>query len=591
MANIREAFEYAGQNPESDFAKNLEQLASSGALDVEATKYGVDLSPFKVKPVEETIEKDFTGKVTEDLNKRGTQIKESFEQVQEEGLKRAPEAVLRTGGALAGGFLDIIGESISSAVPDSLKESAKSKAVELLSTPDGQKAVEAMQKGAEAYSTWAKENPNLSKDLESVANIASVIPMVKGAKMVGGSVLEASKAVTRPVRDMTVGLATKGTRKAKDLATGVDSTVLSETIASPEVNAFVTSNPENVKAVSEALKQGFEPKDVKFLSSISDTDRQSIREMKELAEKASQDIRIQERPIDIVGKNGMTTLKSIQNINSKAGAEVDSTARALAGNVVDTTKLSDDALNILSDSGIKITLGNNGKNTFDFSQSIFKKTPAVVKTLERALSDMPNLSSDAYDLHKFKKSLDEVVNFGTAGEGLSGKAQGILKQIRGLADDTLDNNFDAYNKANTDFRKTRELLDEAHGIIGKNTDFFTKQGGQDFGQALRSLFSNNKTRGRLTTFLDNLQKTADEYKVSTGHNLTDQALFTQILESVYGTQATTGLQGELTKALKKGAQFADAPVKTSIEAGIDKLDSLRNISPEAKKKVLDLFTK
>lgn len=53
MADIRQAFEYAAQNPTSDFAKNLEQLARSGALDVEAQKNGIDLTPFKPQPIEQ----------------------------------------------------------------------------------------------------------------------------------------------------------------------------------------------------------------------------------------------------------------------------------------------------------------------------------------------------------------------------------------------------------------------------------------------------------------------------------------------------------------------------------------------------------
>lgn len=51
MANLKQAFEYASQNPESDFAKNLEQLAGTGSLDGEAKKHGIDLTPFK--PVQE----------------------------------------------------------------------------------------------------------------------------------------------------------------------------------------------------------------------------------------------------------------------------------------------------------------------------------------------------------------------------------------------------------------------------------------------------------------------------------------------------------------------------------------------------------
>lgn len=47
MANIREAFEYAAKNPNSDFARNLGELAKSGSLDVEARRNGIDLTPFK----------------------------------------------------------------------------------------------------------------------------------------------------------------------------------------------------------------------------------------------------------------------------------------------------------------------------------------------------------------------------------------------------------------------------------------------------------------------------------------------------------------------------------------------------------------
>lgn len=52
MATIREAFDYASKNPNSDFAKNLALLAKSGSLDVEARKNGIDLTPFKPQPTE-----------------------------------------------------------------------------------------------------------------------------------------------------------------------------------------------------------------------------------------------------------------------------------------------------------------------------------------------------------------------------------------------------------------------------------------------------------------------------------------------------------------------------------------------------------
>jgi len=68
MANIRQAFEYASKNPNSDFAKNLDKLVASGSLNVEAQKNGIDLTPFKPQPVVEAPKRtlgekvlDFTG--------------------------------------------------------------------------------------------------------------------------------------------------------------------------------------------------------------------------------------------------------------------------------------------------------------------------------------------------------------------------------------------------------------------------------------------------------------------------------------------------------------------------------------------------
>lgn len=76
MANIRQAFEYAAKNPNSDFAKNLGELAKSGSLNVEAKKNGIDLSPFQTpepttQPTAEPVKKEptFAGEVIRDVVK------------------------------------------------------------------------------------------------------------------------------------------------------------------------------------------------------------------------------------------------------------------------------------------------------------------------------------------------------------------------------------------------------------------------------------------------------------------------------------------------------------------------------------------
>lgn len=552
-----------------------------------------------------TPEKSFTEKVTEDLKKRGENILENTDQLQDEGVKRLPETVLRNAGQVAGGVLDILGNAISSATPQPVKD----KVMSIFQTPEGQKAVESLGKGLESYNAWAKENPNLSKDIESVFNISQVIPLVKGVGMATDVAVDTTKAglnLTRKARDLTTGMVTDTYKKGKDILKGVDSDTLVTTLSDPELQPFLTASVDNTKKISEALKQGFEPKEVKFLATVEEADKPAIRQMKELAEKAETNLREQKRPIDIVGDNGIRTLRKIQDLNQTAGADVDRIARALAGTKVDATQVGVTAKTALEKAGVTIRNPQeyadavakaviDGKPTpsrFNYDTSVFKKLPAIQKQLNNALSDLPEGPMDAYDLHKFKKSIDQIVEYGKSSDKpLTREAENVLKEIRASADDTLDSNFSAYNKANTDFKVTRDLLDEAHSIVGKKTDFLTANANLDFGQAMRSLFSNNKTRGRLTSFLQNLQTTADRYGVATKENLIDQAIYTQILEKVYGTQAVTGLQGEMTKAIRKGMEAFRNPIDAIGDLAVDKAQKLQGITPEAKKAVLDLFTK
>lgn len=122
MANIQEAFKYASQFPNSDFATNLKQLASSGAIDDQAAKFGIDLTPFKPKVVQApganlpTFSKDpqaaskavaetgqqlqdtyaaFPGKISEDIQAGAADI-------QKGGIGNIAKGVIKSGARVAG---------------------------------------------------------------------------------------------------------------------------------------------------------------------------------------------------------------------------------------------------------------------------------------------------------------------------------------------------------------------------------------------------------------------------------------------------------------------------------------------------------
>lgn len=352
----------------------------------------------------------------------------------------------------------------------------------------------------------------------------------------------------------------------------------------------VQNKPQLAPVIKEAQNQGISEKDINFLATASPEDKPTMQKMLNLAEQAQTDNRVIQRPLDVVGQNGTQLLKTVQKANSSSGALVDQTAKQLKGQIVDATGMHNKAMDLLSNIGVTA----NADGTPNWANSQFKKAPNLQNLIMNTLSDMPNGPTDALDMHNFKKSIDEVVNYGTNGEGLIGKSSSVLKQIRNMADNTLDTNFPAYNQANTDYKATRDLLDSAKQVIGKKVDFSSANGSQAFGQALRSSFSNNKSRGTVLQFISDLQNTANKYGANSKQNLLDQALFSQILEDNFGSPAVTGLSGEVGKAINNAKTVAGAvrhPIQSALETGASLIEKAQKVNPENKIRMLKALLK
>lgn len=344
---------------------------------------------------------------------------------------------------------------------------------------------------------------------------------------------------------------------------------------------FTKLTPKQQKSVEIARQQGIDDVDTQFIQSMKPADKIKADKMISLAEKASVDKRVIERPIDIVGDSMLERVKFIENQNKVAGSEVNAVAKSLRGQVVDANPVAQKAKELIDDLGVQQL--PNGK--LNFSNSVFKNTPELQKKLQKFIQEVPAGQADAYDVHIFKKSIDELVDYGTKGEGLKGNSERILKALRSTADDVLDNTFEAYNAANTDFRVTKQVLDEAKDLFGKKTGFGKERGGQ----LLRSVFSNNTQRPRVLKLVENLDNVSKAYGKEFTDNLVDQALFTEILEDIYGTQATTSLQGQVGRAVKGTQKVLEGirdPIKGLGEAAATIAEKTIGVSPENKKKIL-----
>jgi hypothetical protein len=482
------------------------------------------------------------------------------------------EKQLRVLGEVAGGVGDVF-EGLTKvayrSLPDRVQSEIESGFKELLDTEAGRAGIAALGEGIEAYNAWAKENPNAAKDIEAVANIVSVVPMLKA----GSVVKKEATAVVSDVMQLKQGLAP------------ADDVLKAQVDAGLRPNVDISSLSRGAKKSAEtAIKQGFEERDVKFLISMTPEDRKIAGDMLRLAEEANKDPRVLVRPIDLAGKTLTDKLSIVTNKLKEYGKEVDEAAKSLRGVQVDASDLKQTALQAFEQLGIRQT-----EKGLSFSDSVFKMTPSIQKIIKNFFKEIPENTSDAYQLHIFKKSIDELVNYGVQGEGIEGNAERLLKELRSKADDILDNSFDGYRIANEKFREAKEIETLARDLFGKKNPLDSSVRG---GQVLRSAFSNNQSRAKvyqLAEMLDNYQKQI-EGKI-TGNSL-DQALFAEILEKsgLFKTQAITGFSGSIETAIKKAGGIANA-VRNPISAGLDLaakgIEKLQNVSPEMKKKALE----
>lgn len=334
------------------------------------------------------------------------------------------------------------------------------------------------------------------------------------------------------------------------------------------------------KNVKEVLKQGIPEKQVAVIKNASPADKSKFKEMFTLAQTASKDARAVARPSDVVGSSIVSRTKHLMTELKQAGKEVDTASKSLKGNTVDFQPAVQSFIDDLGGMGVQF----KGQKPV-FSGSDIEGIKPAEDLIKKVVTRMQNVSDDALELHKLKKFIDEQVTFGKIGEGITGQTERILKGFRANIDSVLDSNFSDYNIANTKFSRARTLLDDTKSVVGRNFDPNT--GNIRAGSIARRILGNSANRGDILEYL----KSLDDFVRETGGNAKDdiiaQTVFADILEDIFGTQATTGLRGQVEKAVEQAGGVVQDVAQGQLLAGATRgavrlFQATRGISDQAK---------
>lgn len=339
-------------------------------------------------------------------------------------------------------------------------------------------------------------------------------------------------------------------------------TRLKDLIRKPfETNIIVPETIVSPLTFKEAISRGFTPQDARIFSNLLSKDKIVAKEMLKIAEDVSTgSIDATNRSIDVLGRNIEKRLTSVDVIQKKLGAGVDEAAKALKGVVVDDAPLKENILNTIKEYGIRPLVDKKGiVYDFNFDKSIFKLTKDLQRNLKEAFNYSLATKKEAFDIHRIKKTLDVLLKGGKQGEGIVGEAKTLIQTLRRNVDDFLDTSFPSYDKANSEFRKVKIMIDEVDDILGNFDE-------ASLSNRIRRTLGQSPNRKAITNTMAKLDKLAIELGLEDIGNVYNQALFAENLVELFGEQAITGFGKQIENAITR-AKSISAGIKNPL-AGI-----------------------
>lgn len=405
-----------------------------------------------------------------------------------------------------------------------------------------------------------------------------------------GSPLLASIATTVPDAALSIVGSAPVAKTARNFNTATKNAIRDVLKNSPQSKAagkYIIDGAGKVKnstAFKNAVKQGFDEATMASVKGASQADKVKMGKMLDTLESGLGDARkaVVNRPSDIVGQSALERVNFLKKTNRQAARELDQIASGLKGKQVNYTPAVDEFLSQLDEIGIK--LDKNQKPIFYGSD--IEGATAAENFISKVVARMRNTRNpDAYDAHRLKRFIDEQVTYGKVGEGLSGRAESIVKNLRRNIDAALDDTFPDYDAVNTKYADTIGALDSLQSGIGR-VDLAGANADKALGTVMRRVMSNTQSRADIISSLDNLDEVSKKYGATFNDDIITQALFADELDSMFNLQNRTTLKGQSAKAFKQAGRGQQGLYEAATDKLGETLDSARGINDKSRIKSL-----
>lgn len=322
----------------------------------------------------------------------------------------------------------------------------------------------------------------------------------------------------------------------------------------------------NDDLAEQAIKQGYEPRDVQVVKTSNAATRKRQKEMLDAKRKIRSNRSAENElvPLDIAGDELYQRVKYIKGQTNAARERLNQiAARDLPGKAIDTRGVEASFLSSLNDLDIKMPpeVEGNTRLLVDlvnqkgfFKGSAISKDPAAKKVIRDVLELLDEAQSDALGAHKLKRQLDTLIDYKSKKPGaLTPSGQKFAKKVRAALNDSIRAVSDDYAQVNDKLSaglKTMQRLQEA---VPRKVDLMgdsLTEGGKASatGQELRKLQTHYASRQELTEAVKQVEDTARNFGGKFDVNIEDLVTFDAVLENRHGASRTRTFKGQIEQA-------------------------------------------
>ena len=519
----------------------------------------------------------FTQRVGQDFDRRkqniGGMVAESIKgnQGYREGAMQAAGQGFAAVGDVVGEGITSVGRGLSAITPDPLEDEVINQLGIFFDQPLMQAGKRALEQGMEAWAAFSEENPRAARNIEAVTNISGGgLATLQGGKVLSRTLQQAENAAAREARGLIEG----GGYDSVDSSTArfrleeipdnrpviaprqnIDSdwNEVVEPRSETGVRMRAVESPEQIRAI----KQGFDEGLIAMIREASPVDRQKMLKSLEITEKSKRNLRygMDERASNIAGRSIMDRYKIVKSRNTEAGESIGRYAKNNMQSTIVDVEPSVEAFRAgLDDMGIVI----KDDLTLDFSNASIENLSGIENFLSNIVKRMSsNRKMTAYEVHQFKKFIDAQVSYGKVQEGLSGKAESIVKDLRYNLNKMLGDEFPEYGALNKTYSESIDAIKELQRLVPR-ADLSSDDAAKQVGILLRRLDSNAASQSQVEEMVGALDDLGNKYGGSFTDDVKTQVKFAYELDKIFGTTRSGSMSGQIGEALANSPRTSTA---------------------------------